>query len=110
MATVTTAAIADPATITITIAAATTAKEAAATTAVTAAAAAEAEAAAAAAAAEAMVTAEPSAPRSIHTKYGPVVGRSDARFWFARRWLLSQATALRSATRGVQVTVQLGRD
>ena len=110
MATVTTAVIADATTIAITIAAAATAEEAAATIAVTAAAAAEADAAAAKAKAKAMVAAEPSTPRSIGTKYGLVAGRSDARFRFARRWLLSETTALWTATRGVHATVQLDRD
>ena len=109
MATVTTAVIADPpTTIAITIAAAATAKEAAATIAV--AAAAEADSTAAATAAEAMFTAEPSAPRSIGTKYGLVASRSDARFWSTWRWLLSETTALWTASRGVQATVQLDRD
>ena len=112
MATVATAVIADPTTIAITIAAAAAAaaKEAAATIAVTAAAAADADATAATTVAEAMVTAEPSGLRSIGTKYGLVAGRSDARFWFARRWLLPETTALWTPTRGVQATVQLDRD
>ena len=111
MATVTTAVIADPpTTIAITITAAATAKEAAATIAVAATAAAEADSTAAATAAEAMSTAEPSAPRSIGTKYGLVASRSDARFWSTWRWLLSETTALWTASRGVQATVQLDRD